>query len=279
MTDAELRDAAVAHLKKTTVGFVNKHWKTPPAGSEWEQALTQLAQIGQVAPPPPPPPPPPPVGTPVDGFSDLNGAFVPQWVSPVVAGGPGGGGIWEDNAGHGPGFKMIVGDAQASTWNTATKNVLAQKTGVAALGSTEDWRFSFMLPAAGNSAFVNAGHAGVLWEFHTQSDSGHHVSLDGSGGTPRLRFRRWMPPFTVGSSGYTNDWVGNLKLDHWYDWRLQIKWSTGSDGFVKCSCDGQQLSDFTGPTIKAGETAKLQFGFYSLRQFTNEVHFAGISRS
>lgn len=50
MTDSELRDAAVAHLKKTTVGYVNKHWKVPPAGSEWKQALDLLAQIGQQQP-------------------------------------------------------------------------------------------------------------------------------------------------------------------------------------------------------------------------------------
>ncbi len=46
MTDAEHRDAAVAHLKKTTVGYINKHWKVPPPGSEWKQALDELAKIG-----------------------------------------------------------------------------------------------------------------------------------------------------------------------------------------------------------------------------------------
>ena len=57
-TDAELRDAAVVHLKETTVGFKNKHWKIPPAGSEWKQALALLDQIGV----PEPPEPPLPVG-------------------------------------------------------------------------------------------------------------------------------------------------------------------------------------------------------------------------
>lgn len=55
MTDAEIRDAAVAELKKTTVGYKNKHWTTPPAGSQWEKGLGLLAQIGQAPPPPPPP--------------------------------------------------------------------------------------------------------------------------------------------------------------------------------------------------------------------------------
>lgn len=55
MTDKELRDAAVARLKLTTVGYKNKHWTVPPQGSNWDAALDYLAQIGGAAPPPPPP--------------------------------------------------------------------------------------------------------------------------------------------------------------------------------------------------------------------------------
>ncbi len=59
MTDAELRDAAVAKLKQTTVGYKNKHWTVPPEGSNWDSALDLLAQIAVEDPPPPPPPPDP----------------------------------------------------------------------------------------------------------------------------------------------------------------------------------------------------------------------------
>lgn len=58
MTDKELRDAAVAALKQTTVGYKNKHWTTPPEGSQWDKALDLLVQIG-VEPPTPPSPPDP----------------------------------------------------------------------------------------------------------------------------------------------------------------------------------------------------------------------------
>lgn len=54
MTDAELRDAALAELEQTTVGYVNSKWKTPPAGTHWANARALLAQIGAVTPPPPP---------------------------------------------------------------------------------------------------------------------------------------------------------------------------------------------------------------------------------
>lgn len=57
-TDAQLRDAAVAELKQTTVGYINKNWKIPPAGTRWANALALLDQIGAVIPPIPPDPPP-----------------------------------------------------------------------------------------------------------------------------------------------------------------------------------------------------------------------------
>ena len=53
MTDAELCDAAVKELEATTVGYINKHWAAPPAGTHWANALALLAQIGGTTPPPP----------------------------------------------------------------------------------------------------------------------------------------------------------------------------------------------------------------------------------
>jgi Papain family cysteine protease len=57
VSDAQLRDEAVAELHLTTVGYINKHWTTPPAGTHWAAAEALLAQIGGAAPPPPPPAP------------------------------------------------------------------------------------------------------------------------------------------------------------------------------------------------------------------------------
>jgi hypothetical protein len=48
--DATLRDQAVAALKQTTVGYRNKYWTVPPAGSQWAKGLELLAQIGAVTP-------------------------------------------------------------------------------------------------------------------------------------------------------------------------------------------------------------------------------------
>ena len=45
VTPQELRDQAVAELKQTTVGYVNKNWKVPPPGTHWKKALDILDQI------------------------------------------------------------------------------------------------------------------------------------------------------------------------------------------------------------------------------------------
>jgi hypothetical protein len=58
-------DQAVAALKQTTVGYINRKWTTPPPGTNWANALTLIAaaraEAGQlVAPTAPAPVPPPP---------------------------------------------------------------------------------------------------------------------------------------------------------------------------------------------------------------------------
>lgn len=88
-SDAELRDAAVAELRLTSVGFVNKKWTTPPAGSHWANALGLLSQVG-AAPSPPPPPSGLVVAAPVGPLADIpgpgqSGIFLRDAGSPVTA--------------------------------------------------------------------------------------------------------------------------------------------------------------------------------------------------
>jgi hypothetical protein len=56
-SDAELRDAALAELKQTGVGYAyfTKKGTVPNPKTRWGKALAYLEQIGK---PPPPPPPP-----------------------------------------------------------------------------------------------------------------------------------------------------------------------------------------------------------------------------
>lgn len=77
MTDAELRDAAVAELELTTAGWRKGNGQpnypsgTAPASSHWGKALSLLAQIG-TTPTPTPPPTPGASGVPMP-IGDISG--------------------------------------------------------------------------------------------------------------------------------------------------------------------------------------------------------------
>ncbi len=59
MTDKELRDAAVAALKQTRIGYLKSDGSPRlTTGTQWKKGLDLLEQIGQATPSPSPPPPP-----------------------------------------------------------------------------------------------------------------------------------------------------------------------------------------------------------------------------
>lgn len=62
-SDAQVAQA-VTELKQTTVGYINKNWTVPPAGTHWKNALDLLA----------PPTPPPPSGVKAIYDNDQNKA-------------------------------------------------------------------------------------------------------------------------------------------------------------------------------------------------------------
>jgi Polysaccharide lyase len=70
-------------------------------------------------------------------------------------------------------------------------------------------------------------------------------------------------------------------FDHWYDWRWQIKWSGGSDGFVNFWLDGQQIAAFTGSSISAAAGAPyLEWGFYGgVDPAHNEVMYGNLRKN
>ena len=70
-----------------------------------------------------------------------------------------------------------------------------------------------------------------------------------------------------------------LVYGRWYSWRIRLKWSSGSDGFIKWWLNGRLLADWTGPTIGATDGGPyLQFGFYSAAQLRNEVFHAALRK-
>ncbi len=221
--------------------FMNR-WQVAPAGNHW-QPLSQTSP----------------------GWTALGG--VPA--------------ITEVSTPYGPGFKFQV---TSDMWQSASEangklaliadlNHLLPDASV--IGSTQDWSGRFMLPSAGNVSGFPAQWRGVVWEFHTATMSGNNLNIDED--TGRLE---WLI-YDRATEWYTSHIDPNpIKLDHWYTWRLQIKWSHGSDGFAKGWLDGVLLADRTGPTLKVGESPYLQFGYYSgPGAARNEVIHAAIRKS
>lgn len=71
----KLIDEAQAAGHKTTVGYVNKYWKTPPPLTWWGIHETKLAEAKALLIPPPLPPPPTPPPAPVGGVLELAGVY------------------------------------------------------------------------------------------------------------------------------------------------------------------------------------------------------------
>lgn len=149
-TDAQLRDLAVSALHQTTVGYINSHWKVPPAGTNWKAALDLLAQIGAV--PPPPPPPPTPSGP------DANARHLTSL-------GIDGNGVTEDDFYVSGGFVNIVGtNATVSRFNVGPSN-----------------DSNIIVEDGAHGAHIHDGvvHACGTPRVHTWGDHGIYGSADG----------------------------------------------------------------------------------------------------
>ena len=144
------------------------------------------------------------------------------------------------------------------------------KTLTSPIGKAQNWTFNLYLP---KQSLIQAWHAGVLWQFHTNSSSGHHLALDPDG-TFRI-----VRQTAYGAESYTSTSGGPVPWDRWVPVVFDVKWSLGSDGYLRVSIDGQQYLDYSGPTVFANDgDPYLQFGFYSRlgAGLTNEVRFSDI---
>jgi hypothetical protein len=194
-------------------------------------------------------------------YSNLSGAFVPAWISPVVAHPPE---LQTASTPYGQGFQFVVSDtADVATWDSAMKDVLGQKfpdnNGPMLTETPYTFNFYIYLPS---QSIVTSWNGGVLWEFHTSASSGDHIGLDNTGRgptNPSFRFGRQ----SARGENYTYTYAP-LTFNTWHQFTLNFKWSTGTDGYYQLSMDGKQYINFSGQTIFSGEgTPYLQFGFYA----------------
>jgi chitodextrinase len=241
-------------------------------------------------------PPPPSTGTALDDFTDFRNnaftsTFINRWRAPpaptYTALGysgeqwPSGGGLWQVSTPHGPGFRfastnemLVYSGASASQMVDIDHLVDTQ----AYMGTVFDLSGKLMFPAAGNpQGFPAYDSWNVLWEFGPGLPSNNQFGVNGI--TNRLYVRTYKPG--APNNRQQAESPSPIQYDRWYDFRWQVKFSTGSDGFVNFWLDGAPMAQWTGPTLPTGVDAPwIQWGFYSANtKPRNEVVYAALRKN
>lgn len=130
-------------------------------------------------------------------------------------------------------------------------------------GQEEWWAHSLMFP----SDYVvptGDGNWGVVFDFHHTGQTGQAnfqifstpTGLEfGIAGGPTVIDSVSDPAFNVVS-------IGPVTPGVWYDFMYHVKWSSGSDGFFQAWLNGQQVMNFSGPTLYAGQSCYLKVANY-----------------
>jgi hypothetical protein len=111
---------------------------------------------------------------------------------------------------------------------------------------------------------VSGGGHSIQW--HPNSSSGSAVlSLQNYGG-------KFNVVRSLGGTNYMQS--GTLmttQANKWYKMRWEIKWSTGTDGYIRLYIDGSLYYSFTGKTSSGGEYFKVGQNRWSMRSGENTV--------
>jgi hypothetical protein len=213
---------------------------------------------------PQPPPPPPPPDVLFDQLSDFPVFFNIHGASEI-------------STPSGPGFRFVVPASMHPPWDTTSKASLGKWAYPAGfLGKVHTWTMDVMLPSSGNpNGFPETWHAGALFESgHTATQSGHLLGINTvSYPTDRFIYGVWVGP----GNNYEFTWSEEpIQYDRWYKFKLEVKYTTAADGYVKMWMDGVQVVNHAGPSIEPGSGLAMQVGYYSAAQLTNEVRYGGV---
>jgi hypothetical protein len=242
----------------------------PRSDTYTKAEVDELMAKKQDKPATPTPPTTPPTTTPY--ISELADLTWMNWRPDQ-----GGGGVIEGShfkritAPSGPGFEINCSDANQAAWNSSNKAVLAVKDKVTTLGQTQDWSWDMFLPTQTISVDQY-----VLWQWHTNSSSGHNIGLNRDG---TYRLTRQSAYGQVYDRNYSSG--PPIIFDRWHPCRIQVKWSLGGDGFLRMWIDNKLVKSFDGATqFQNDGTPYLQFGWYGIRPsgVVNTVRFANIQR-
>jgi hypothetical protein len=134
---------------------------------------------------------------------------------------------------------------------------LSQGSTDCAQGKEAWWAHSVMFP----SDYVSpADGFGVVMDFHHTGSSGQaNFHVDSSRWDGQLHFRGY------GGSQDQNEYgtvIGPVAKNQWYDFVYHVRWSSGTDGFMRAWVNGKKKLDHRGPTLYAGQGCYLKLANY-----------------
>ncbi len=101
---------------------------------------------------------------------------------------------------------------------------------------------------------------GVVMDFHHTGSSGQaNFHVDSSRWDGKLHFRGF------GGSQDNNEYgtvIGSIVKNQWYDFVYHVRWSSGSDGFMRAWVNGKKKLDHRGPTLYSGQGCYLKLANY-----------------
>jgi len=256
MTDKELKDAAVAELRLTTVGWnkVKNYSAAQLATTHWGKAMNLLGQIGGAA---PPSPPPPSTTTPWPNYR-----YADPWDTTFPN---------RHFAYQADGSLSLTCFADSPLLGTDRQLVSAYliEGGAQAVEGRRvryETRMTFPSDFAGTSGEVN-----FWFEWHTTTGQGAGQYSCAIGGycdypldkNPGRNLRWFFRPIGPGASPPYSEMIGPpIQVGRSYDVRVDVKWSS-TMGEFHVWLDGVQLRNWNLPTLWSGDNPSL--GVYNYR--------------
>jgi hypothetical protein len=149
------------------------------------------------------------------------------------------------------------GDTNVSGSGSAVRNdlMLSQTATGCYQGAEQWWAHSVLFP----DDYVVPPDWGVAFDFHHTGSTGQanfHVDAASYG----LRLRGYGGASVDG--GRYEVMLGPVVRNKWYDFVYNVRWSSGTDGFLDAWVDGRHVLSHRGPTLYAGMGCYLKLANY-----------------
>jgi len=153
-----------------------------------------------------------------------------------------------------PGDSIVTGTASAERADVMINQAMTD----CFQGREQWWEHSLLFPDDYNAPPAGQWH--IVFDFHNTGTGQANFHVDASrydGGT------LWLRGYGgIKDQGEYKAKIGPIVKNQWYDFVYHVKWSSGSDGFMKAWVNGAQVLDHSGPTLYVNQGCYLKLANY-----------------